>query len=373
MAYDHTQNRKAEGGNNTDEDKALYSGGGRGKGAERSRGRGSGFSGRGGANQGEGRGTGQDKGSSGQKRGGGCYRFHEKEHQVRDCPYLGKHPPTEKAGGSPVQKRGKNSKKVKKCQDCREANGSDDSAYITLSLLNLDKRLTGLARDLQKELVTETGGRTVLLRGVRYVPELQCSLFSVERHASQTLAPEERIRCHYDEDDRADILMRDGQRAAHKDSTNLFRIDMTSPSDAMMVVGSDERYNVELWHDRLGHPGQNAFNALFRHVRWPMKSLDLRLPGGFNCSTCMNRKLTRKSFQSSKSGPSREWLRTHHDICGPYHVDSYSGKRYFGSFYDTSAVGKRSEIYKTFETYYEQVTTYLNVRMKELRCDNTKE
>ncbi|OWZ23342.1 Ty-1 Copia Retrotransposon [Phytophthora megakarya] len=270
----------------------------------------------------------------GQKRGGGCYHCHEQEHQVRDCPYLGKHPPTENAGGGPVQKRGKNNKgdkSGKACNKCREANESDDSAYITLSLMNLDKRLTGLSRDhwylfsgatshmtnqqldfasftplsskvrtggnnwlevvgvgiVQNKLATETSRRTVLLRGVRYVPELQCSLFSVGRQVSHTLTPEERIRRHFKEDDRADILMRDGQTTAHKDSTNLFWIDMSTPSDAMMVVGSDEKHNVELWHDRLGNPDQNAFNALFRHARWPMKSLGLRLPGGFNCSTCV--------------------------------------------------------------------------------------
>ncbi|OWZ23341.1 LOW QUALITY PROTEIN: hypothetical protein PHMEG_0001786 [Phytophthora megakarya] len=73
-----------------------------------------------------------------------------------------------------------------------------------------------------------------------------------------------------------------------------------------------------------------------------------------------------------------ETLRTHHNIWGPHHVDSYLGKRCFGVFVDESfstlvLLAERSEIYEKFETYYEQAKTHLNVRMKEFRCDNAKE
>ncbi|GMF47932.1 unnamed protein product [Phytophthora fragariaefolia] len=98
MAYDHMQNRKAEGGKVGAEDQAFYTGGGRvrGRGAGRGRGRGRGgrgFGGRGGANQGGSRGAG--RGSAETKRSAGCFHCHEQDHQVRDCPYLGKRPPTE--------------------------------------------------------------------------------------------------------------------------------------------------------------------------------------------------------------------------------------------------------------------------------------
>ncbi|KAE8905453.1 hypothetical protein PF007_g29092 [Phytophthora fragariae] len=150
-----------------------------------------------------------------------------------------------------------------------------------------------------------------------------------------------------------------------------------------MVSMADGKERLELWHDRLGHPGRNAFNALFRHAQWPMKKLDLRLPEDFQCESCVKGKLTRKSFRSSNNAPSREWLvgeRAHSDIWGPYAVKSYSGKRYFAAFVDEASrfvtlflLAERSEIYEKFGIYYEYVRTQLNVRMKDLQMDNAKE
>ncbi|KAE8979433.1 hypothetical protein PR003_g22687 [Phytophthora rubi] len=150
-----------------------------------------------------------------------------------------------------------------------------------------------------------------------------------------------------------------------------------------MVSMADGKERLELWHDRLGHPGRNAFNALFRHAQWPVKKLDLRLPDDFQCESCVKGKLTRKSFRSSNNAPSREWLvgeRAHSDIWVSYAVKSYSGKRYFAAFIDEASrfvtlflLTERSEIYEKFGIYYEYVKTQLNVRMKDLQMDNAKE
>ncbi|KAE9173702.1 hypothetical protein PF004_g26888 [Phytophthora fragariae] len=143
MAYDHTQNRKAEGSKGDEEDKAFFAGGGRGRGRGASRGRGRGrgdrgrgFRGRGGANQGggrgAGRGAGRGQGSAGPKRGNGCFHCHEQEHQVRDCPYLGKRPPFETQRGGSANKRSKfngGDKSAKAGSKGGDDNGSDDNAY----------------------------------------------------------------------------------------------------------------------------------------------------------------------------------------------------------------------------------------------------
>ncbi|KAE8895745.1 hypothetical protein PF005_g19149 [Phytophthora fragariae] len=426
MAYDHMQNRKAEGGKVGAEDQAFYAGGGRGRGRGAGRGRGSG--GRGGANQGGGRGEGRGSGET--KRSAGCFHCHEQDHQVRDCPYLGKRPPTEGQGGGSAQKRSKLSgsgKSAKASSKARDGNESADNAYIAMSLMKLEKGVADIARGrwyldsgatshmtnvrddfvsftplssmvrtggknwlevvgvgtVKKELDTSTGRITLLLRGVRYVPELQCSLFSVGSQASRSLASAERVRCHFDEDDYADVLLQSCSTTAHRDETNLFRLCLESPSESVLVTSSGGVANVELWHDRLGHPGRNAFNALFRHTRWPIRGLDLRVPDGFRFDSCVKGKLTRKSFRNKKNTPTREWLigeRAHIDVWGPYAVDSYSGKRYFAVFVDEASryvtlylLAERTEVYEKLDIYYQQVKTQLNVRMKEVRNDNAKE
>ncbi|GMF41340.1 unnamed protein product [Phytophthora fragariaefolia] len=337
--YDHAENQKTEEGKNTEEERALFAGGGRGhgrgRGACRGRGRGRGRGGRG-----------RGRGSGGR---GGANQGEATSHMTN--------------------------------------NKNDFITFTSMSSTvqvggNKWLEMMGIG-DVEKVFITSCGKRAVTLRGVRYVSELQCSLFSVGRQASRSLAPMERMRCHFDEDNYADVLMPSCRLKAYKDETNLYRLPLESASSAAMVVMSDERKNVELWHDRLGHPGRNAFNALFRHAQTPLIALDLRLPECFQCETCVKGKLVRKSFRSIDNELSRGWLvgeRAHSDIWGPYAVSSYSGKRYFAVFVDEASrfttlylLETRSDIDEKFEIYYKYVKTQLNVRMKDLRMDNAKE
>ncbi|KAE8901324.1 hypothetical protein PF005_g11457 [Phytophthora fragariae] len=145
MAYDHMQNRIAEGGKVGADDQAFYAGGSRGR--ARGAGRGRGFGGRGGANQGGGRGAGQA--SAKVKRSARCFHCHEQDHQVRDCPYPGKRPPTEGQGGGPAQKRSKLSgsgNSAKASSKARDGNESADNAYVAMSLMKLEKAVADIAR-----------------------------------------------------------------------------------------------------------------------------------------------------------------------------------------------------------------------------------
>ncbi|OWY92211.1 hypothetical protein PHMEG_00038872, partial [Phytophthora megakarya] len=234
-------------------------------------------------------------------------------HHVRDCTYLGKRPPADNPSGSATPKRSKSgaggkSAKAAKKKVC-DANESDDSAYVVLSLMNLEKKVAAFAHDrwyldtgatshitnqkvdfvsftslsstvrvggknwlevfgvgTVKKVLTTTGRYFLLLRGARYVPELQCSLFTVARQVLRTLCSEGRIRCHFAEEDYADVILYSGRTTARAE-TNLYRFDLRSPSDMVVLAAFDVEQSVALWHDRLGHPGRNVFNALFRNAR----------------------------------------------------------------------------------------------------------
>ncbi|EGZ28511.1 hypothetical protein PHYSODRAFT_472900, partial [Phytophthora sojae] len=143
-------------------------------------------------------------------------------HHVFDCPFLGKRPPAEDRSSTQAQKRVKMSggKSTKAAEKSNYANESDDSAYVILQMKmpvadkahynwyldpgassHISNQLTDFMEftplsarirvggknslsvegigTVVKELET-TGGRCSLtLRGVRYAPELQCSLYSV--------------------------------------------------------------------------------------------------------------------------------------------------------------------------------------------------
>jgi hypothetical protein len=178
------------------------------------------------------------------------------------------------------------------------------------------------------------------------------------------------------------MVLQSGMTAAWVDETNLYRLKLETPRAVAMVSLPTQASSLELWHSRLGHPGKNAFNAMFSHDQWPLPHVNLRVPVGFSCETCVKGKLTRKSMK--KPDPqTREYLvgeKVHVDAWGPYVEPSYGGKRYFAVFVDDASrfvtiylLEHRSEVYQKFEEYYERVKTQQHVRMKALRSDNAKE
>ncbi|GMF27836.1 unnamed protein product [Phytophthora fragariaefolia] len=118
---------------------------------------------------------------------------------------------------------------------------------------------------VKKELRTTHGRRTITLRGVRYSPELQCSLYSVRRQLNHSAPLCERVKVHFDVSEYAGVVLQSGTAKAHVDETKLYCLELESPRESVMVALSalpTQVSNFDLWHMRLGHPGKNAFNAL---------------------------------------------------------------------------------------------------------------
>ncbi|GMF51015.1 unnamed protein product [Phytophthora fragariaefolia] len=146
--------------------------------------------------------------------------------------------------------------------------------------------------DVQMDLLTDTGRYSLLLHDVHYIPELQCSLFSIRKQVSRGLTPAEHVRVHFDEDGVADMILESGVTTIVVDETSLYRIDLQSTPNVSAMAIIDTEQSVEQWHVRLGHPGKKAFNALFRHVQWSLRNVDLRIPSGFQCVSYVKGKLT---------------------------------------------------------------------------------
>ncbi|POM69710.1 Hypothetical protein PHPALM_13984 [Phytophthora palmivora] len=272
---------------------------------------------------------------------GGCFHCHEQDHQVRICPHLGKHPPSvgQSAGTSP--KRTKQTGAGKSAKFCEKGNESDESAYAILPVMIMKKEIADMAHNnwyldsgasshitnqitnyvgftplstrirvggnhflsvegigtVKKELNTTHGRRVIMLRGVRYSTELQCSLYSVRRQLNCSVPRRDYVKVHFDKSQYADVILQSGSAKAYVDDTNLYCLELVSPRDSAWVALPIQVSSLDLWHRGLGHPGRNAFNALSSHDQWPLTHKNLRMSGTFSCETCIKGKMTRHSFK----------------------------------------------------------------------------
>lgn len=96
------------------------------------------------------------------------------------------------------------------------------------------------------------------------------------------------------------------------------------------------------------------------------------------CEICLKSKQTRQPFTDTvQKRSSRPLHLVHSDVCGPFNPRTWNGKRYFVSFMDDYShftmiflMEHKSEVLEKFELYYEQVTTFFNMKICRLRCDN---
>ena len=96
----------------------------------------------------------------------------------------------------------------------------------------------------------------------------------------------------------------------------------------------------DLWHQRLGHPSQQAVSFL---------SKDLNVFGSLNkegtnaCDICYRAKQTRCPFYNSENKANDIFDMIHCDIWGSYKVSSFCGAHYFLTILDDAirAVNER--------------------------------
>ena len=104
-----------------------------------------------------------------------------------------------------------------------------------------------------------------------------------------------------------------------------------------MSLKFKDPYSFKLWHERLGHPGQNMMcRILTNFIGHNMPSIRIPFVNNFFCEACAKGKLIVRPSCSKvgiESPIFLEWI--HGDICGPIH--SASGPfRYFMVLIDAS-------------------------------------
>lgn len=129
----------------------------------------------------------------------------------------------------------------------------------------------------------------------------------------------------------------------------------------------------EIWHERLGHPGQKVSTQL-------ASMYDITLPKADEyCEGCQLSKSTGLPARArpEQSLPTKALERVHTDVMGPFGVPSYGGAQYVLTFIDdfTSKVWafpmiQKSQTFEVFKVYHAMVERMCESKLKVLRSDN---
>ena len=127
-----------------------------------------------------------------------------------------------------------------------------------------------------------------------------------------------------------------------------------------------------LWHLRLGHINQDRILRLVKDG--PLETLkEVRLP---QCESCLEGKMTRRSFGAKGTRATALLEIVHSDVCGPMNVEARGGFEYYVTFIDDYSrygyvylMHRKNETFEKFKEYRAEVEKQLGLSIKTLRSD----
>ena len=164
----------------------------------------------------------------------------------------------------------------------------------------------------------------VLLQNTLYVPELANKLFSISSATEQGGSVKlEKTKC---------ILEKDGMELEiGSKHGRLYKLNTVARQPACNLAAGNP---LSTWHLRYGHLNCNDVKLLFNQklvTGMKLSSTD-HVEG---CHGCAVGKSKRVPFpKKSDRKTTRPLELVHSDVCGPFHVDSVGGSRYFVTFVD---------------------------------------
>lgn len=216
-----------------------------------------------------------------------------------------------------------------------------------------------------------TSWHDVNLENVQYVPGFKKNLLSVGECTQKGLD------INFSED-KVEILRKNHVVVSGvKQDNNIYKLSLRPVMTTEANVGVME--SLQLWHARLGHINEKAL----------VETKTKRLAKGLNfvsseklfCEGCQYGKSHRLPFK--KSGAARssnpgEFI--HSDVCGPMHVTSLGGARFFLLFKDDCTgfrvvyfLKNKSEVFLRFKEFESLLYNKFQRSMQRLRIDNGRE
>ena len=149
----------------------------------------------------------------------------------------------------------------------------------------------------------------------------------------------------------------------------MFRIANPICNKKQRVSPNDEIY---LWHLRLGYISLDRINRLTNDS--PLRELSVgTLPV---CESCLEEKMTKRSFSGKRKRAEEPLELVHSDVCGPLNVQARGGYEYFISFIDDFSrygyiylMQRKSEAYEKFKEFRAEAEKQLGKTLKTFRSD----
>lgn len=213
--------------------------------------------------------------------------------------------------------------------------------------------------------------KKAVLYNVLYVPNLTCNLFSVKAAVSKgnfvKFGP---TKCW--------IRNSKGNLCAMGSlADKLYQLDCEVISRERATVVSEQRCDMDLWHQRLGHlNGQRLKEIVQKELVTGIKvSKTATLPF---CEGCVEGKMHRKPFKPvGEIRSTRKLQLVHSDVCGPMPSKSMGGQKYFVTFIDDYSrccnvyfMRHKSEVLDKFKEFEAITTNDCGQRIGTLRSDN---
>ena len=186
-------------------------------------------------------------------------------------------------------------------------------------------------------------GQTAILDECLYVPEIGLNLLSLGQIASKGISIN--IGPSHCELSKECLILAKG---LYRNNLTLFE---TEPENAEFASTADIASTSNIWHQRMGHIGKNALEAL------PKTTIGLEGPVEKvqECETCIQAKAKAKISRTPMPRAKEVLEKVHSDICGPISPGTFQRKRYFVSFIDDKTryaeirlLGSRDELYSEF-------------------------
>ena len=221
-------------------------------------------------------------------------------------------------------------------------------------------------------LFETTESKKAVLYDVLYVPKLTCNLFSVKLAVAtgNTVEFGPQKCCIWDENGKL--------RGIGSLADKLYQLDCevapTADTAYASVVSSQD---CDLWYQRLGHVHEQILKKCVESE--PVQGIDIKKMTELSfCEGCLAVKMCRKPFPTVGEIQSTRRLQlVHSDVCGPMHMPSIGGAKYFVTFIDDYTwccavyfMKHNLEVFDKFIEFEASLTNDVSKAIGTLRTDN---
>ena len=224
-------------------------------------------------------------------------------------------------------------------------------------------------RGVGKVKFTKRDGTSIVLQGVRYIPEISRNLISMgtlEEEGNEFRGSKGILRVMQNNKE----LMKGNRRA----SLYILEAQAEKSGSESLATVSGEGDQTQLWHSRMGHIGQQAMEILSKKGCFGNDRVsEIKF-----CEDCVIGKTHKASFGTAQHVTKEKLDYVHSDLWGSPNVPHSLGRcQYFISFTDDWSrkvwiyfLKTKDEAFSAFTEWKRMVETQSERKLKKLRTDN---